>query len=185
MHYIGVDRGAVLLQQRGIAMEYAIGDFDSITQQELALLEASTKIQQLPVRKNESDSEFAIKFASERYDEVFITGVIGGRVDHFLALYHMLAFGNYTFTILDEQNCLYRLQQGTHTIRKSKQYISLFACQPTVLSIQGVEYPLHEVTLDVFDVYTLSNEIVETEAVLEIISGAVVVTQSDDTAVVT
>lgn len=179
-HYIGVDGGALLLSEQNITMDYAIGDFDSVGEKRRAELEKITTIEQLPVRKNESDSEYAIKFVLERYDEVYITGVSGGRLDHFLSVYHMLAFQEYHFTIVDEQNHISKLEQGTHHIQKHKKYLSLFAVCESEITITGVEYPLYDRKLNLHDIYTLSNEIVDTEAILEIKKGTLIVIQSAD-----
>ena len=179
-HYIGIDGGALLLKQQNIPMDYAIGDFDSVDEKTKIELEKITIVEQLPTRKNESDSEYAIKFALKHYDEVYISGVSGGRLDHFLSLYHMLVFQTFPFTIVDEQNYITKLEVGTHTIEKKKKYLSFFTVCESELTITGVEYPLFECKLNPHDSYTLSNEVVDEVAILEIKKGTLIVIQSDD-----
>lgn len=179
--YIGVDRGALLLLEKGIPMDYAMGDFDSISKEQLARLETTTAIIKLPVRKNESDSEYALKFALQHYDEVFICGVSGGRLDHFLALYQMLAYGKDKFTIIDEQNIIVRLDKGIHYLDKKKKYLSFLACESSVLTIIDVEYPLYHQHLTLKDTsYTISNEMKSNRLKIVIEQGSFIVIQSED-----
>ncbi|MDF9825587.1 thiamine pyrophosphokinase [Breznakia sp. PF5-3] len=179
-HYIGVDRGATILRELNIKMDYAIGDFDSISADELVELEKVTKIKKLPVRKNESDSEYAIRFALQHYDEVFITGVTGGRLDHFISLYHLLAFADVPFTIVDNQNVIYKRKVGKYEIKTSKKYLSLFACEPSIITIENVEYPLSKQCLQTSDVYTLSNESLQESSFVKVEKGSIVIIESDD-----
>ncbi|MFQ7539067.1 MAG: hypothetical protein ACLRL6_17825 [Clostridium sp.] len=46
--YIGVDHGAVCCMRQGIAMRKAVGDFDSITREELAQLKQYCEVEKLP-----------------------------------------------------------------------------------------------------------------------------------------
>ena len=179
-HYIGIDGGALLLKEKNIEMDCAIGDFDSISIQAKKALEAFTTLHQLPTKKNESDSEYAIAYALKHYDEVYICGVSGGRLDHFLAIYHLLAFQDYHFTIVDKQNVITKLEVGRHEIAKYKTYLSLFAVCESEITIRGVAYPLENCKLNRSDIYTLSNEICDEKAVLEITAGKLIVIQSED-----
>lgn len=179
-NYIGVDGGALYLMDHDIPMQYAIGDFDSISKESYERLKAMTKIMALPVRKNESDSEYAIRFALQHYDEVLITGVSGGRLDHFMAIYNLLAYSELEFTIFDEQNIIFKKQVGVHTLHNEKKYISLFALEPSIITISDVKYPLVKRTLLSSDIYTLSNEAIDKEAILNIEKGKLMVIFSDD-----
>ena len=52
LNYIGVDRGVEILIEQGIRPIYAIGDFDSIENQNLL---TKLKIERLPTRKDVTD----------------------------------------------------------------------------------------------------------------------------------
>ncbi|MFV0381301.1 MAG: thiamine diphosphokinase [Breznakia sp.] len=177
--YIGVEKGAILLHEQDYPIDIAIGDFDSISEKEKKTLANQYKILELPSHKNESDSECALRYAFQHYDEVFICGVSGGRLDHFIAIYNMLAYQDVRFTILDDQNCIYKLKKGIHKLLKRSKYVSLFALAPSKISIQGVAYPLSEQQLDEKDVYTISNEVIG-EAILEIKYGVLMIVESND-----
>ena len=81
LDYIGVDRGIEVLIDQGINPIYAIGDFDSIRDENLL---SNLKIERLPTRKDVTDTHAALEYAIDKgYDEVDIYGVTGGRLDHF------------------------------------------------------------------------------------------------------
>ncbi|TDW16637.1 thiamine pyrophosphokinase [Breznakia blatticola] len=180
VHYIGVDGGALVLLEKNIPMDYAIGDFDSISSEQFAQLKEATTLIQLESEKDDSDSEHALKFALEHYDEVALTGVIGGRMDHFIAIYNLMAYQKLNFAIFDSQNYIYPLEVGEYRMDKRTTYLSFFACEDSEVTLQGVKYPLVHRKLSSKDVYTVSNEIIEPYAVLEVHSGRVIVIESDD-----
>ncbi len=88
LDYIGVDRGIEVLIDQGINPIYAIGDFDSIRDENLL---SNLKIERLPTRKDVTDTHAALEYAIDKgYDEVDIYGVTGGRFRSF--------FWSYVFT---------------------------------------------------------------------------------------
>ncbi|OCN03769.1 hypothetical protein A4S06_04160 [Erysipelotrichaceae bacterium MTC7] len=180
VHYIGIDHGAMQLLKQNIPMDYAIGDFDSIEQEQLEALQKVTTVIKLNPEKDDSDSEHAIKFALEHYDEVAITGVTGGRMDHFMAIYNLMAFQNLNFAIYDKQNYIYPMEAGSYRLDKRTKYISFFASEPSEVTIQGVRYPLTNRKVSPKDVYTVSNEIVAEAATFTVHNGRVIVFESDD-----
>lgn len=177
--YIGVDGGSLYCLDHNITMVCAIGDFDSIGNNDLERLKTHTKIIKLPVEKDVVDSEYALNYASELgYDEIELTGAMGGRQDHFLAIYQLLKTGSVPFVMKDNYNIIYRLDAGEYELKKEMQYLSFFACERLKISITGVKYPLHDREIQESDVYLVSNEIVEKTANLKI-SGRVIVIQSN------
>ncbi len=175
--YIGVDRGALLCMQQNIPMRLAIGDFDSISEESLKQLQQYCEVHILPTQKNEVDSECAIRYASEFYDEIDVYGVSGGRLDHFMILMQFMKKQEIAFRIVDEQNYIQVLKAGTHTIRKLGKYVSFFPLEPLQLTLEGFMYPLHKQSVDVFDLYLSSNEIVDEQASV-IVSGSIMMIQS-------
>lgn len=177
--YIGVDGGSLYCLNHNIQMVCAIGDFDSISEEDLIRLNTHTKTIKLPVEKDVVDSEYALNYASELgYDEIEITGVMGGRQDHFLAIYQLLKTGSVPFVIKDEYNIIYRLDAGEYELKKEMQYLSFFACEQLKISVTGVKYPLYDREIQESDVYLVSNEIVEEKAKLKV-SGRIIVIQSN------
>ena len=88
LKYIGVDHGVEILLKQGIKPVFAIGDFDSIENENVL---SELDIERLPTRKDVTDTHAALEYALENgYDEVDIYGVTGGRLDHFLSVMCLL-----------------------------------------------------------------------------------------------
>lgn len=65
-------------------MDLAIGDFDSVTAEELAVIRTyASEVLMLHKRKDESDAEAALSFC-EHADTIFMIGALGNRMDHSL-----------------------------------------------------------------------------------------------------
>lgn len=129
--YIGVDKGALTCLKENIPMVCALGDFDSIDKEEYELLNKNTPIIKLPEEKDESDGEYAITYAVHKgYNEIEVEGAIGGRIDHFMALYLKMIMSNSNIKIKDGQNVIYTLPSGTHKIKKLKNISHFLLVNP-------------------------------------------------------
>lgn len=84
---IAVDGGLRHLRALGRQPDLLIGDLDSISAEQLALIEAAGgEIRRFPVAKDETDLELALLLVIERYAEpVVVLGAFGGRLDQHLA----------------------------------------------------------------------------------------------------
>ena len=82
--YIGADKGALILAQNGIEMVSAIGDFDSVSQEDMKLIrQFSRETVVLNPIKDDTDAQAAIDKAIELgYDSITLLGALGGRADH-------------------------------------------------------------------------------------------------------
>lgn len=181
MDYIGVDYGAVCCLRQKLPLVLAVGDFDSTTKEELDALKKNCKVHQLPIQKNETDSEEAIRCAMELgYDEIILYGGLGGRLDHELANLHLLLYRDLPLTLMNEHNVMKVLLPGSYTIQKQYRYLSFFAIEESVISESGVAYPLYEKHLRPRDIFAVSNEISQQEAQIIVHEGKVLMIQSDD-----
>lgn len=177
--YMGIDGGSLYCLNHKVPMVCAVGDFDSITQSELTQLEENTKVIKLPAEKDVADTEYALSYANKLgYSEIEIVGVMGGRQDHFLAVYQLLKSGDIPFIMTDMNNIISRYEAGEYVVDKKMRYLSFFACEPLVITVHGVKYPLNQKEIDEKDVYLVSNEIIESKARLKI-SGRIIVIQSN------
>src|SRR5690242_18132651 len=77
---IAADGGAHHCHTLGLTPKVVIGDFDSLTPEELKALSASgTWLIQHPARKDQTDLELAIAYAIEHgADDILILGALGG-----------------------------------------------------------------------------------------------------------
>lgn len=179
--YVGIDRGALKCAEANIPMICAIGDFDSVTIEERKKIEQVTSIVVLPQHKDETDTEMAIFYAQkQKYDEIILYGGLGGRIDHELANLYLLMHRKLPIVLMDEQNEIRRLSKGTYTVTKDKKYISILALEPSIVSEYGVEYPLDHKELSLKDIYTVSNQIIEQQAVITVHEGEILFMQCCD-----
>jgi thiamine pyrophosphokinase len=90
---VAADGGARLAQRCGLAVDIVIGDMDSLSAEELAVLERQgAEIQRYPEEKNETDLELALKWVAQRgVTWIRVIGGIGDRLDQTLSNVYLLA----------------------------------------------------------------------------------------------
>lgn len=153
-YYVGVDRACLWLIENGYALDWAIGDFDSVTEAELAVIKKVAKqFDRFPAAKDDTDTELAIKrvFATFPNAQVTVFGAFGGRMDHFLTTLFMpsdpeIAPFMKHLCLVDDQNVIQYLPSGEHQISPvaDKDYISFMVEGDGLLTIHGAQYPLDE-----------------------------------------
>ncbi len=139
LKYIGVDHGVEILLKQGIKPVFAIGDFDSIENENVL---SELDIERLPTRKDVTDTHAALEYALENgYDEVDIYGVTGGRLDHFLSVMCLLEkYADKKIRIIDQQNVIQLLLPGTHKVYQDEyKYFSLYALDDAYIDIDGAD----------------------------------------------
>ena len=176
---IGIDRGAVTAMRLGCELLAAIGDFDSINDDELLELKAYTKVIQLNTHKNETDSEAAINYArSLGYDEIILYGGLGGRIDHELINLSLLV-NQSNITLMNERNRIRMIGFGTYHQQRVYHYLSFMPLEECVISLKGVAYPLDHCIIHPWDTFTTSNEIID-EAEIIVHQGRLLMIECDD-----
>lgn len=182
--YIGVDKGALFLANAKVHMKLAIGDFDSISENEFQLIKNfADEIISFPAQKDESDSELAIKYGLNLgYEHLIITGGLSKRIDHsFNNLLLALKYHPADITFRDKDNKAYILSTGIHMISKSHyKYISFFPLHDSIITLMGFKYNLEKTTLSQFNNLGLSNEIIQEFGSVIVDNGYVMVIQSND-----
>ncbi|MBP2620665.1 thiamine diphosphokinase [Streptococcus panodentis] len=186
---VGVDRGSLFLLEQGVCPDLAVGDFDSVSEQELLRIKAAAKeVIQAQPEKNDTDLELAVLACFERYPDASLTifGAFGGRLDHalanvFLPSNEKIAPYMQQLSLLDAQNRLTYVPQGRHEIKPTAgmRYLAFLPAEDTVLTIEGAKYPLNEQNFFFKKVYA-SNEFIDEPLFLEVASGYAVVIYSRD-----
>ena len=187
--FIGVDRGSLLLIEQGICPDLAVGDFDSVSEKELALIYSQSKeVLQAQSEKDDTDLELAVKAVFARYPQAQLTifGAFGGRLDHTLANIFLPSDPEITpymqqIRLCSAQNELSYCPQGRHEIKPEAgmNYLAFMPVSNSQLTIEGAKYPLNESNYFFKKVYA-SNEFIDEPVFLECQSGYVIVIYSKD-----
>ena len=187
--FIGVDRGSLFLIEQGICPDLAVGDFDSVSEEELALICSQSKeVLQAQPEKDDTDLELAVKavFARSPQAQVTIFGAFGGRLDHTLANIFLPSNPEITpymqqIRLCNAQNELRYCPQGRHEIKPvaGMNYLAFMPADDGRLTIEGAKYPLNESNYFFKKVYA-SNEFIDEPVFLECQSGYVIVIYSKD-----
>lgn len=189
--WIGADGGAQVLMERGMRVDLAIGDFDSVTSDTLRKIkEEAYETKVYSREKDETDLELAVQEAiSKGADHILFYGVTGGRMDHTLAniqlLYPMIQ-QNLKGTIVDRQNEMEVKLPGVHTVEYSDDYpyVSFIPLSLKVksLSLQGFKYHLEAEDLPIGSTLCLSNELEKETGTYSFEEGIVLTIKSRDAA---
>lgn len=151
-YYVGVDRGAITLLEKGFPLDLAVGDFDSITASEMKeLKKAQPKFKQLNTDKDDTDTAAALKVIFEAFPKatVRLYGAFGGRLDHLLAnvflpsvpeLYPYLE----QLHLCDSCNQVSYVKNGHRQVTPvaGMDYVSFMADGEAKLTILGAKYEL-------------------------------------------
>lgn len=174
--WIGVDAGFQHILKAGHSCLFAIGDFDSGNLPAHPSFPAIV----LPVAKDETDSEMAMKTAVEMgYDTIYFVGAFGQRLDHTLANIRCVVWKYPQVICLEENQRLFTLLPGNHTLKADYLHVSFFAYEPSILSLEGFLYPLHHQLLYPQDLYTCSNSFNANQGIVRLESGRVLCVESN------
>ena len=181
--YIGVDRGAYVAFLHGKKCKFCIGDFDSCDSDEIEKIkEISDDVIFLSKEKDDTDSEAAIKECINRgYEEIWMLDELGVRIDHGIVNLRLVNKYPLKVFLINKYNRIFSLGEGSYSIAKSDyKYFSVFTDEDSIVSLEGVKYPLNNKEIKNTDLFTVSNEILEDEAYISIIKGKVLIIQSDE-----
>ncbi|MBA2942759.1 thiamine diphosphokinase [Paenibacillus sp. CGMCC 1.16610] len=185
---VGSDRGALYLIQHGYKPHISLGDFDSVTAEELSLIRSSSVsfIECDPIHKDLTDTEMAFNWAlAEQPEQIILLGALGTRFDHSLANVHLLRKGTelgIACSIIDANNQIIVMNQTTRIERGRYSHISLLplSLEVTGITLHGFAYPLHQATLQIGQSLGISNILNEPEGLIELQTGLLLVIQSKD-----
>jgi thiamine pyrophosphokinase len=187
--WVGVDRGLFTLLTKGISPIIGIGDFDSVSEDELKWIrEHYNGLEVAPAEKDETDNELALNWAIKQAPEkIRIFGATGGRLDHFLSNVQMLVKGfraNVEIELVDKQNIMCLLEPGTYSIPRTLDYPYLsflpFSSKVKGINITGVKYPLSNSDIEWGTTLCISNEIIEESGTFSFTEGIVIMVKSKD-----
>lgn len=174
--WIGIDAGYKKILEMKKDCLFAIGDFDS------AKLDSNLPfpVFRHPVEKDETDTELALAAVSKMgYSRVILWGALGGRLDHTLANLRCIVWMYPDTICMDENHQVTVLKPGCHSLAAHYRHVSFFAMEPSVITLEGFDYPLFKRAIDQRDFYTCSNSISGAKAEIIIESGRVLCVQTN------
>jgi thiamine pyrophosphokinase len=187
--WIGADRGALSIIKNNIPLDYAVGDFDSVTSSELETIEGYAKsIELFPIEKDQTDLELALSIAfSLNVTRIYFFGVTGGRMDHTLIniqLLNQIINQGIQGYIIDKHNHLELFYPGTYTVTFDSLYptISFIPITREVigLSLEGFYYPLKKARIMMGSTLSISNKLIRNNGTFSFEDGIVLVVRSRD-----
>lgn len=178
--YIGVDAGCLKIQQEGLPLAFGVGDFDSMAYDDLQALKRQAELEIHPVKKDETDSELALRLAQEKgYHQVILVGGLGGRIDHSLANIRLLMYRYSNLILWEKDQRVFVLEKGRHILYPEYHHISFLAIEQTILSLEGFLYPLSHKKIEPKDIFTVSNTLVQEKGIVTLEEGKVLCIQTN------
>jgi len=181
-YFIAVDGGLRYLFALGLKPNLVLGDFDSISEDELARCQMKgVEILRYPRQKDQTDLELALEAVLARgYTDIVITRALGGRMDHSLANLALLARP-------DLKDALLRFDEGDVEIFLTRKAFRA-ECQPgDIVSLlpwqgesrgvrtDGLAYPLERETMLPWQARGISNVCLGEEFSVSLEGGALLI----------
>ena len=165
---ICADGGYNHAKKMGITPNVLIGDFDSAKDIE----NVSDRIQ-YPTRKDFTDGELAVNYATEHgYNDIVLIAMTGDRADHTIA--DILLLTKCTNGVLiDDNNEIYLLKDSIEIHGRKGQTLSIIPVNGDAegVTTNGLEYPLNNETLYFGDTRGISNVMLENKCTISIKHG--------------
>jgi thiamine pyrophosphokinase len=178
----GIDHALAL----GLRIDLAVGDMDSVTPAGLATAEAAgASISRHPAAKDQTDLELALDLALARGPaRIVVLGESGGRLDHLLGVALLLAHPRYAAARVEGRlgSAHLAVLHGPTTATlhgHPGDTVSLLPLHGPARGIttENLAYPLHAEDLEPATTRGLSNEMLTTEAQIDLRSGTLLAIQ--------
>lgn len=178
---VGADKGALYCCKNRIKMDLAVGDFDSLSEEEkrnvLAFADKSVALNPI---KDDTDTAHALSLLSGCEEVAILGGIQGKRIEHFLAILDLLA-KDQRVCLKDDNSLIKTFLPGDYIIKKDEyRFFSFFALEDAVITLEGFHYSLSGFLLKRYDPLGISNQIKNEEGRLSLKSGRLLMVCSKD-----
>ncbi len=181
-YIIAADSGYRHAESAGIIPDLLIGDFDSLD----CLPDNGIKTVRSPAMKDDTDTYLAVKHAlALGYKNFLLLGTTGGRLDHQTANIAACAFiaeqGGFC-EMRDSANVVYAIKNSKISLEKKENWsVSVFSYtdKSAGVTLEGLKYPLENVTLTNTFPIGVSNEFTCETAAVEVKEGILLIILSD------
>ncbi|MET3698028.1 thiamine diphosphokinase [Bacillus oleivorans] len=188
--WIGIDRGVLTLFNYGIFPEIAVGDFDSVQEEEMKLIDQNVRyIETAQPEKDETDMELALNWAIQQNpSSLYIFGATGKRQDHQIANMYLLIkilekLPQCQTEIRDRWNQISLYKPGTYQVEQTDfTYISFIPISEDILSLTliGFKYELKNRHISFGSTLCISNELIEPIGTFSFNNGILMMIRSKD-----
>lgn len=188
-YFVGIDRGSLFLLKNGLSLDMAVGDFDSITEDELLHIKHyCSNIVSASAEKNDTDTELALKTIFKEFPEAQVTvfGAFGGRIDHMMSNIFLPSDTDLEpfmsqIRLKDEQNIVTYLPSGKNQVSRIEgmSYVSFMPESESTLQISGAKYELNKSNYFKKKMYS-SNEFMTSPIEVELKDGYLIIIYSKD-----
>lgn len=168
---VAADGGVRVARDFGVTIHTIIGDMDSVSESDLAVLGAQgVEMLRYPAEKDETDLELALQWvAGQGIRWIRVFGAMGGRLDQTLANIYLLALPSLRgcdVRLVSRNQATWLLFPGHHTMNGAPgDTVSLIPLSGEVKGVQttGLHYPLKNETLVFGPARGISN-VIQSEA---------------------
>ncbi|HGI2752363.1 TPA: thiamine diphosphokinase [Streptococcus agalactiae] len=188
-YFVGIDRGSLFLLKNGLSLDMAVGDFDSVTEDELLYIKHyCSNIVSASAEKNDTDTELALKTIFKEFPEAQVTvfGAFGGRIDHMMSNIFLPSDTDLEpfmsqIRLKDEQNIVTYLPSGKNQVSRIEgmSYVSFMPESESTLQISGAKYELNKSNYFKKKMYS-SNEFMTSPIEVELKDGYLIIIYSKD-----
>lgn len=179
---VAADSGLHHAHALGIAVDVAVGDFDSVDADALRHAEAhGTRVERHPAAKEHTDLELALDVAVEAgATRLLVIGGQGGRLDHWLGNIAVLTSPKYAGLRLEARagrSRLFVVRDEVSFEGQPGEYVSLLAWNGAAERVRthGLRWALHGERLEPGSSRGVSNELVDPTGRVEVATGLVLV----------
>lgn len=179
-YIIACDGGLRHAETMGLWPDAIIGDLDSAPAGYLLACRAKNiPVHTYPTEKDDTDLALAVTYAlAKPVSSIIIVGALGGRVDHLVANFHVLAMAKGIPTeIWDENTSVQLVFDKIRLPKEDYQTVSLIplSTEVTGITTHGLAYPLANEPLCLGKVRGVSNYYNADEAEIAIENGVLLV----------
>lgn len=163
------DGGANLVDEIGLTPKEIWGDMDSVKDEVLRKFqERGTQIKKFSADKDFTDGELILEYVSSKdYDEIYVIGGFGGRIDHSLTNTNLL-FKYKGVKFITEREEVFAIESSTKLNYPPETTVSFvpFTDEVAELTLYGFKFPLDGYTLKRGESICMSNVILREAGVV-------------------
>ena len=185
---VAADGGALYALNAGVVPDLVIGDMDSLGEELVREVEKrGASLERYPLRKDKMDGHLAVLAARKRgASAADFLCAMGGRLGALFAAPHILLAAEkigLRSTVVADWGRMFVIEAGSRAVEGDPQdSVSIFPLSGPAagVTLEGLEYPLENATLEPGDTLGFHNELIGNEARVSVGEGALLVVQETE-----